>query len=53
MVILYIGPQNRPDFATDYFLSPLLTPDEILAKFPRVFLICGENDPFVDGKMQW
>ena len=49
MVILYIGPHNKPDFATDYLLSPLLTPDHILARFPRMYFVCGENDPFVDG----
>ncbi|KAJ3214968.1 hypothetical protein HDU67_000985 [Dinochytrium kinnereticum] len=35
-------------FEKDYYLSPVKAPDEILARFPRTFLICGEKDPLVD-----
>lgn len=48
MAILYIGPQRCPDFETDYYISPILSPAENLAHFPPVYLICGERDPFVD-----
>lgn len=48
MAILYIGPRHNPDFATDYYISPVLTPEVLLAQFPRTYLICGERDPFVD-----
>lgn len=48
MAILYIGPQKRPDFSTDYYLSPLLAPSELLAALPPVYMICGEKDPLVD-----
>jgi acetyl esterase/lipase len=48
MAILYIGPQRCPDFETDYYISPLLSPAQNLAHFPPVYLICGERDPFVD-----
>ncbi|KAK4506778.1 hypothetical protein PRZ48_000511 [Zasmidium cellare] len=48
MILLYIGEHNKPDFATDYFLSPLRAPEELLSKFPRTFLLCGERDPLVD-----
>jgi acetyl esterase/lipase len=48
MIILYIGPHNRPDFSTDYLLSPVLAPDELLAKFPKTFFMTGERDPLVD-----
>jgi hypothetical protein len=48
MAILYIGPRHNPDFATDYYISPILTPEVLLAQFPRMYLICGERDPFVD-----
>lgn len=48
MAILYVGPQRCPDFETDYYISPLLSPAENLAHFPPVYLICGERDPFVD-----
>ncbi|KAI6121390.1 Alpha/Beta hydrolase protein [Pisolithus thermaeus] len=48
MAILYIGPHRNPDFATDYFLSPILTPATLLAQFPPLLMQCGEKDPFVD-----
>jgi hypothetical protein len=48
MAILYIGPYRNPDFATDYHLSPILTPGHLLAQFPPLLLQCGEKDPFVD-----
>ena len=48
MIILYVGPHNRPDFSTDYLLSPLLAPEALLAKFPRTFFLTGERDPLVD-----
>lgn len=48
MIILYIGPHTRPDFATDYLLSPLLAPEQLLAKFPKTYFITGERDPLVD-----
>ena len=48
MIILYIGPHNRPDFSTEYFLSPVLAPEAILAKFPKTYFMTGERDPLVD-----
>jgi len=48
MAILYIGPQNKPNFETDYLLSPLLAPSELLVLFPKTYLMCGEKDPLVD-----
>ena len=48
MAILYIGPSRNPDFETDYYISPILSPPHLLAHFPPVYLICGERDPFVD-----
>ena len=48
MAILYMGPSRSPDFATDYYISPILAPPGLLAHFPPVYLICGEKDPFVD-----
>ncbi|KAM0330930.1 hypothetical protein ACHAQA_003887 [Verticillium albo-atrum] len=48
MIILYIGPHNRPDFSQDYLLSPVLTPDALLARFPKVHFLTGERDPLVD-----
>ncbi|WVQ98635.1 hypothetical protein IAU59_005765 [Kwoniella sp. CBS 9459] len=48
MAILYVGPRRNPDFETDYYISPILSPPHLLAHFPPVYLICGERDPFVD-----
>ncbi|KAF2005318.1 alpha/beta-hydrolase [Amniculicola lignicola CBS 123094] len=48
MIILYIGPHHRPDFSTDFLLSPLLAPESLLAKFPRTWMLTGERDPLVD-----
>jgi acetyl esterase/lipase len=48
MIILYIGPHNRPDFATDFLLSPLLAPESLLARFPKTYFLTGERDPLVD-----
>ncbi len=48
MIILYIGPHNRPDFASDYLLCPILAPDVLLARFPKTYFLTGERDPLVD-----
>ena len=48
MIILYVGPHNRPDFSTDFLLSPLLAPEALLANFPKTFFLTGERDPLVD-----
>jgi acetyl esterase/lipase len=48
MIILYVGPHHRPDFSTDFLLSPLLAPESLLAKFPRTWMLTGERDPLVD-----
>ena len=48
MIILYIGPHNRPDFSQDYLLSPILAPDSLLSMFPKTYFLTGERDPLVD-----
>ncbi|KAF8320901.1 alpha/beta-hydrolase [Clavulina sp. PMI_390] len=48
MAILYVGPKRNPDFTTDYYISPILTPAHVLVDFPPVLMISGEKDPFVD-----
>ncbi|KAL6711353.1 hypothetical protein ACN47E_005884 [Coniothyrium glycines] len=48
MIILYIGPHYRPDFGTDFLLSPLLAPEALLSRFPRTWMLTGERDPLVD-----
>ncbi|EEQ31573.1 hypothetical protein McanMca71_006124 [Microsporum canis] len=48
MIILYIGPYNRPDFSTDFLLSPMRAPEGLLARFPKTYFMTGERDPLVD-----
>ncbi|KAH0562642.1 hypothetical protein GP486_002682 [Trichoglossum hirsutum] len=48
MIILYIGPHNRPDFSTDFLLCPLLAPESLIARFPKTYFLTGERDPLVD-----
>ena len=48
MIILYVGPHTRPDFSTDFLLSPLLAPEALLARFPKTYFLTGERDPLVD-----
>lgn len=48
MMILYIGPHHRPDFSSDYLLSPNLAPDSLLVEFPKTYIMTGERDPLVD-----
>ncbi|KAI9202007.1 Alpha/Beta hydrolase protein [Polychytrium aggregatum] len=49
MALMYLGGSpSPPNFDEDYYLSPIVAPDSILARFPKTFLICGEKDPFVD-----
>lgn len=47
MAILYLG-MSDPDFEHDYYISPILAPPSLLAKFPPMLMTCGEKDPFVD-----
>lgn len=51
MAIMYIGPLRNPDFATDYHVSPILAPWELLAQFPPLLMQCGERDPFMDDTL--
>lgn len=48
MILLYIGEQHKPDFTADFLLSPLLAPESILQRFPKVYMLCGEQDPLAD-----
>ena len=48
MVLLYVGPHNRPDFSTNFLLSPLRAPEELLRDFPKVYMLTGERDPLND-----
>ncbi|KAI9317221.1 Alpha/Beta hydrolase protein, partial [Dichotomocladium elegans] len=48
LAILYIGPHATTDIESDYYLSPIVAPFDLLAQFPKTYMICGEKDPFVD-----
>lgn len=52
MAILYIGPHRNPDFATDYYISPILAPAHLLAQFPPLLMQCGEKVMFGDIKFE-
>jgi hypothetical protein len=45
---VYLGPHASPDFESDYLLSPVHAPEDLLAQFPKTYMICGEKDPLVD-----
>lgn len=51
LIFLYVGPHNRPNFDTDYLLSPVLAPNSLLAQFPKTYFLTGERDPLVDDTM--
>lgn len=48
MILLYIGPHQKPDFSEDYYISPVLAPPHLLEKFPKTYFLTGERDPLVD-----
>jgi hypothetical protein len=46
---MYLAASPVPiNFKKDYLLSPVVAPDELLARFPKTYLLCGEKDPLVD-----
>lgn len=51
MAICYVGPRNSPDLSKNYYISPILTPANLLAQYPHVYLLCGERDPFSDDTL--
>lgn len=52
MLVLYLGSSPlHLRFDSDYFLSPVLTPEELLKDFPPTFFLTGEKDPFVDDTL--
>jgi hypothetical protein len=53
MVIMYLGPHRHPDFEREYYISPLVAPDYIIAQMPPVYMICGERDPLVDDSIRF
>lgn len=48
MILLYIGPHQKPDFSEDYYISPVLAPPHLLEQFPKTYFMTGERDPLVD-----
>jgi hypothetical protein len=33
------------------FISPLLAPQEIMGKYPKTYIFCGEEDPLYDHSL--
>jgi acetyl esterase/lipase len=49
MALMYLAKSPlKPDVTKDYYLSPIMAPEFILAQFPKTFIMCGEKDPLVD-----
>jgi acetyl esterase/lipase len=52
MLVFYLGSSPlHLRFDSDYFLSPVLTPEDLLQDFPPTFFLTGEKDPFVDDTL--
>ncbi|KAG0345037.1 hypothetical protein BG004_004015 [Podila humilis] len=51
LMVMYIGGDPTLDHKTDYLVSPIHTPDSILAQYPRTYIITGEKDPLVDDSI--
>eukprot|EP00835_Amoeboradix_gromovi_P000008 NODE_1_length_95616_cov_0.657642.p8 type:complete len:545 gc:universal NODE_1_length_95616_cov_0.657642:93183-91549(-) len=52
LVLLYLknSPMD-PQINTNFVLSPLLAPDVVLAKFPKVSILVGDRDPLLDDSI--
>jgi acetyl esterase/lipase len=49
MALMYLADSPiKPDIRTDYLLSPINTPDTLLAQFPKTYILAGEKDPLID-----
>ena len=52
LVLLYLkNSPFDPEITTNYVLSPLLCPDHILEKFPKVSILVGDRDPILDDSI--
>ncbi|KAF8938909.1 hypothetical protein BGZ58_011204 [Dissophora ornata] len=51
LMVMYIGGDTTLDLKSNYLVSPLHTPDHILAQYPRTYIVCGEKDPLVDDSI--
>ncbi|KAF9953495.1 hypothetical protein BGZ70_000223 [Mortierella alpina] len=51
LMVMYIGGDSGLDHKSDYLVSPINTPDSILAQYPRTYIITGEKDPLVDDSI--
>lgn len=50
-MVMYIGGDPTLDLKSNYLVSPIHTPDHILAQYPRTYIITGEKDPLVDDSI--
>ncbi|KAF9580011.1 hypothetical protein BGW38_003507 [Lunasporangiospora selenospora] len=51
LMVMYVGGDPKLDLKSNYLVSPIHTPDKILAQFPRTYIITGEKDPLVDDSI--
>lgn len=45
-------PESGAEYETDWLLSPILAPPEILAKYPKTYFMIGELDSFKDDSIR-
>lgn len=48
MIIFYISLYNYLNFSSDFLFSLILTPEDLLARFLKIYFLTGERDSLVD-----
>ncbi|KAF9957918.1 hypothetical protein BGZ65_001787 [Modicella reniformis] len=51
LMVMYIGGDPTLDHKSNYLVSPIHTPDHILAQYPRTYIMSGEKDPLADDSI--
>ncbi|KAF9101606.1 hypothetical protein BGX29_005458 [Mortierella sp. GBA35] len=51
LMVMYVGGDPKLDHKSNYLVSPIYTPDHVLAQYPRTYIITGEKDPLVDDSI--
>lgn len=54
LVLMYLGTDpGHTDFRNEPLVSPLWADLELLAEFPKCYVICGDTDPLVDDSVMF
>ncbi|KAF9438179.1 hypothetical protein BGZ76_009386 [Entomortierella beljakovae] len=51
LMVMYVGSDPSLDHKSNHLVSPIFTPEHILAQYPRVYVLTGEKDPLVDDSI--